>query len=273
MSTRLWGGSFGAAMALHGGAALAALLWLQTPKLDLPAGAFAVELANFGGAPGAAGGGAPAKPAPPPPPQPEVKPQPAPEAAKPPVVEPEVALPKPKPEPKPQPKAAPKPVAKPAPQPQPKPAPPAVAAAAPEPSAPAPSAPSAALGEAGGAAAPGPAEGSAGSPIAGRLGAGGVDAGSPLGRYKAQVYHALWKNRRYPPVAQRMGYEGEVEVTFTVAADGGIRNVRITRESDYGVLNREVESLLDRIRRFPPFPADLPAQSLTFRIAIPFKLS
>lgn len=278
MSTRLWGGSFGAAAALHGGAALAALLWLQAPVNELPAGAFAVEIASFGGAAGESGGGAPAAPAPAS--RPEAKPQPAPEpeAVKPPppVVEPEVALPqpKPKPEPKPTPKPKPKPVATPAPKPPPKPA------EAPQPAAPSATAPSAsappaaaALGGTGGTATAGLSEGSAGSPIAGRLGAGGVDAGTPLGRYKALVYHALWKNRRYPAVAQRMGYEGEVEVTFTVAADGGIRGVRVTRESGFGALDREVDALLDRVRRFPPFPADLRAQSLTFRIVIPFRLT
>ncbi|SBW12982.1 hypothetical protein KL86APRO_40001 [uncultured Alphaproteobacteria bacterium] len=194
----------------------------------------------------------------------------------PPVVEPEVALPKPKPKPDPRPKPEkpkPKPVATPAPKPPPKPAEtPQPAAPAAAPSASAPSA-AAALGGTGGAAAAGLSEGSAGSPIAGRLGAGGVDAGTPLGRYKALVYHALWKNRRYPAVAQRMGYEGEVEVTFTIAADGGIRGVRVTRESGFGALDREADALLDRVRRFPPFPGDLQAQSLTFRIVIPFRLT
>lgn len=268
---RLWGGSLGAAAALHGGAALAALLWLQAPVHELPAGAFAVEIASFGGAAGQAGGGAPAAHAP----QPETRPEPRPEplAVKPPppVVEPEVALPKPAPKPKPKPQPKPQPVAKPTPEP--KPAEPPRPAAETAPEAAAASAPAAALGGTGGAAAVIPGDGAAGSPISGRLGAGGVDAGTPLGRYKALVYHTMWKNRRYPAVAQRMGYEGEVEVAFTIAADGGISHVRVLRESGFGALDREAPALLDRIRTFPPIPQDLNAPSLTFRIVIPFRLS
>lgn len=278
MTARLWGGSLGGAALLHLGAAVAALTWMQTPKSEMPAGAFAVEIASFGGTIGQAGGRAAAAPAQQ---QPEAvpKPQPQPEAAKPSPpqpVEPEVVLPKPKPKPPPKPevkpKPAPKPAAKPASKPQPaasSPRPPEEAAA---PASPRP--PQAA--SVGGAGAPGiaAAEGSAGSPIVGRLGAGGVDAGTPLGRYKALVYHALWKHRRYPAVAQRMGYQGDVEVGFTVAADGAIRDVRLVRGSGFGALDREAsEALFERVRRFPPFPAGLAPRDLSFRLVIPFRLS
>lgn len=261
--TRLWGGSLSAVLAAHLAVGVAAALWLKPPITDLPAGAFAVELAEFGGAKGARGAVS-AAPPPPAAPQPaEVAPPPPPKP-----VEAEVALPKPKPIPKPAPK--PKPVAKPAPQ------PPAKPAEAPQPQAATPAAPA----QSAAAAAPAPVqtapaavEGTAGSPISGRLGAGGADAGSPLGRYKALVYHALWQKRNYPAVAQRMGYEGEVEIAFTVAADGNIGDVHVTRESGHGVLDREAVALLGRVRQFPPFPADLAARNLTFRIVIPFKLS
>lgn len=269
-AVRLWGGSLTAALTLHLAAGLGAILWIRNPPADLPAGAFAVELADFGGVQGAPGAGGSRAAAPPPPPEPqaaEVQPPPKP-------VEAEVALPKPVPKPPPKPK--PKPVAKPAPKPPVQPA--EVARPAPQPStAPVAEAPAAPAG-AGGASGPASAsalggEGSAGSPISGRLGAGGAAAGSPLGRYKALVYHALWKNRNYPAVAQRMGYEGEVEVAFTIAATGDIADVRVIQESGHGVLDREAVALLNRVRRFPPFPADLAAQALTFRIVIPFKLS
>ncbi len=253
-AARLWGGSLSVALAFHLAAGAAALLWLAPPVPDLPAGAFAVELAEFGGAKAAAGAtvAAPSPAAPPveaaPPPKPVV-----------------AEVPLPKPLPKPQPK--PKPIAKVPPQPTPVPKPAPVAAQ------PAPAAEAAPQAGAVAPAAPGPAEGAADSPISGRLGAGGVDAGSPLGRYKALVYQALWSKRNYPAVAQRMGYEGEVEVAFSVAADGGIGDVHVTRESGHGVLDREAVALLGRVRQFPPFPAGLAAQRLTFRIVIPFKLS
>jgi periplasmic protein TonB len=261
---RLWGGSLSAVLAAHLAVGVAAALWLKPPVSDLPAGAFAVELAEFGGAKASPGAVAAAPPPPAAPQSAEVAPPPPPPKP----VEAEVALPKPKPIPKPEPK--PKPVAKPAPQ------PPAAPAEAPQPQAATSAAPEqsvASAASASGQTAPVAVEGAAGSPISGRLGAGGVEAGSPLGRYKALVYHALWQKRNYPAVAQRMGYEGEVEIAFTVAADGSISLVHVSRDSGHGVLDREASALLDRVRRFPPFPADLTAKSLTFRIVIPFKLS
>ena len=256
-AARLWGGSLTVALALHLAVGAAAILWLNPPITDLPAGAFAVDLAEFGGAeaaPGAASAAAAA--AAPPEPQAIETPPPKP-------VEAEVALPKPKPIPKPEPKPA-KPVPK----------PPLKPTEAPKPTLrPAPVQAAAQAARAPVQTAPAPMEGAAGSPISGRLGAGGADAGTPLGRYKALVYHALWQKRHYPAVAQRMGYEGEVEVAFTVAADGDIRNVRVTQESGHGVLDREAVALLGRVRQFPPFPADLATPNLTFRIVIPFKLS
>lgn len=269
---RLWGGSLSVALTLHLAVGVAAILWLNPPITDLPAGTFAVELADFGGAQGAPGGGG--SPAATTAPLPPVKPQTVEPSLPPKPVEAEVALPQPKPIPKPPPK--PHPVAKPAPKP---PVQPAEAArpATEAPAAPVAEVPAQSIGAGG---APGSAagsgtggEGAVGSPISGRLGAGGVGAGTPLGRYKALVYHALWQKRSYPAVAQRMGYEGEVEIAFTVAADGDIADVHVTRESGHGVLDREAAALLGRVRRFPPIPAELGARSLTFRIVIPFKLS
>jgi len=282
-AARLWGGSLTVAVALHLGVGGAAFLWGNSPESDLPAGAFAGEIAAFGGAQATPGAAVAAAAAPPPPEAHEAEAEPP--QAEPPPPKPEdaeVALPKPKPAPKPQAKPAPKPKPKPKPAAKPKPVvkavpkPPVKPAEAPKPVA-APSAapvqPVAQAAQAPVQTAPAPTEGAAGSPISGRLGAGGSDAGTPLGRYKALVYRALWQKRHYPAVAQRMGYEGEVEVAFTIAADGGIRDVRVTRESGHGALDREAAALLDRVHRFPPFPADLAVADLTFRIVIPFKLS
>lgn len=277
---RLWAASLGIVVAAHVAAGAALSVLRGGTVAEPPAGAFAIELAPYpGGRTVAKPGGAPpqaaaaqphAAPAPPQaaPPQPKVA------AVTPPVVKSE-PKPKPKPvaKPKPQPREA---VPLPQPAAAPQEAETAVAAAAP--AAPGPATPVAsAVGAPGSAAAPsaaaGPGAGEGGGVIEGRLGAGGSGEGTPLGRYKVLVFHALWENRRYPPLAQRMGYQGETVIEFTVASSGDIGNSRVVTGSGYGVLDRETEALLKRVGRLPPFPPDLRRSTLTFRIAIPFRLS
>ncbi|MGE4527757.1 MAG: energy transducer TonB [Rhodospirillaceae bacterium] len=253
---RLWSASLMLTLGLHAGAAIALTLIHSAPVNDMPAGAFSLELAAFGGSTQASmGGGAKAAPAPAPQPKEVEPPKPKP------VEKAEVALPKPQPKHKPKPQ--PKPVAA-APKPAPEPAPPAPAAPA--------SAATSAVGNGGAAGLTGDA-GQGGGVIAGRLGGGGVGAGTPLGRYKLMVFQALWQSRKYPDIARRMGYQGDVTVEFCIAASGEILESRLVSESGHGVLDREGKALLHRVRRFPPFPHDLHRTALTFRVTIPFRLT
>ncbi|WP_337998125.1 TonB family protein [Oleispirillum naphthae] len=253
---RLWSASLMLTLGLHAGAALGLALLRSAPVNDMPAGAFSLELAAFGGnTAAAAGGGAKAAPAPAPQPKDVEPPKPKP------VEKAEAALPKPEPKPKHKPKPQPKPVAA-APKPAPESAPPAAPA----------SAAASSAGNGGAAGLAGEA-GQGGGVISGRLGGGGIGAGTPLGRYKLLVFQALWQSRKYPDVARRMGYQGDVEVEFSVAANGEILASRLVAESGHGVLDREAKALLHRVRRFPPFPHDLHRTALTFRVTIPFRLT
>jgi protein TonB len=253
---RLWSSAMAVALGLHAAGILGmALFRSAVPVNDMPAGTFMLDLAAFGGNPdAAAGGGAKAAPAP----QPEVKEVPPPKPVE---RKAEVALPKPekkiKPNPEPPHPAAPSPDRP-------------IAADAP----PSTQAPSDAVADGtGGQAGLSGGAGGGGGLVSGRLGGGGTGLGTPLGRYKVLVFQALWAQRRYPPVAQRMGYQGDVQVEFTVNAAGDILASKILSGSGYPVLDREGEAILHRVRRFPPFPADLHFHTLTFRVAIPFQLT
>ncbi len=211
---RLWASSLALVMGLHVACALGVALIRSEPVNDMPAGAFSLELAAFGGNPTATPGGAVKVP---PPPAPKVEPKPAPAA----------------------------------------------------PSAEAPSK----GGSAAQTAAPTQTAGGGGGVVSGRLGGGGVGLGTPLGRYKVLVFQALWANRRYPPIAQRRGYQGDVEIEFTIAADGEVLGHKVLSGSGFSVLDREADALLRRVRRFPSFLHDLKLSTLTFRVIIPFQLT
>jgi protein TonB len=254
---RLWSSALSLAMAVHVAGILGMALFRSAPVNDMPAGAFMLELPAFGGNPDAAPGGGAARAAPAP--QPEAREVPPPKPVE---REAEVALPKPKPKPE----KKPKPVEN-------RPAPPSdrpVAADAPpqvNPSS------AAAADGTGGMAGLSGGPGGGGGGGAGRVGGGGTGLGTPLGRYKVLVFQALWSHRRYPPVAQRMGYQGDVEIEFTVNAQGEILARKVLSSSGFPVLDREGDALLQRVRRFPPFPKDLRHNVLTFRVAIPFQLT
>ncbi|MBN2753007.1 MAG: energy transducer TonB [Rhodospirillaceae bacterium] len=253
---RLWSMSLVVAMGLHAVGVLGMVWTRSKPVNDMPAGAFSLELAAFGGNPQAlpGGGGAKAAPAP----QPEVKEAPKP---KPVIHKAEVPLPKPKPKPKVKPKEV---EAKPAPQ----------ANESTKAEAPPHVVQSAAVsnGSGGRAGLDGQA-GAGGGLVSGRLGGGGSGLGTPLGRYKVLVFQSLWRHRKYPTLAQRMGYEGDVEVEFSLAASGEILNSRLVSGCGFGVLDREASALLRRVRKFPAFPSDLHRSTLTFRVTIPFQLT
>ena len=191
---RLWASSLALVMGLHVACALGVALIRSEPVNDMPAGAFSLELAAFGGNPTATPGGAVKMPPPP--------------------------------------------------------------------------APSAEASSKGGSA----AQTAASTQTAGG-GGGGVGLGTPLGQYKVLVFQALWANRRYPPIAQRMGYQGDVEIEFTIAADGEVLGHKVLSGSGFSVLDREADALLRRVRRFPSFPHDLKLSTLTFRVIIPFQLT
>ncbi len=241
---RLWSSALALAMGVHVAGILGMALFKSAPVNDMPAGVFTLELAAFGGNPQATPGGAVRTPPPAPAPKVEEAPKPKPVVRK-----AEVALPQPKPK---KPKPAP---AKPAPQ-------PAAASAAPS---------AGASSQA--AAAPSQMAGGGGGVVSGRLGGGGSGKGTPLGRYKVLVFQALWAHRRYPPVAQRMGYQGDVEIEFTVDSNGEILARKLLSGSGFPVLDREGDAILRRVRHFPPFPQDLRFNTLTFRVAIPFQLT
>lgn len=90
-------------------------------------------------------------------------------------------------------------------------------------------------------------------------------------RYRAENFAYIKKiieeNLAYPQRAQRMGWAGRVVVSFDVAQNGHVREIRIVKSTGYEVLD---ENLVQTIRKVEPFPR--PPISVTLNIPFVYEL-
>lgn len=61
----------------------------------------------------------------------------------------------------------------------------------------------------------------------------------------------ILKNLTYPPVARKLGWQGNVKVSFVIKEDGKVEQLRIAKSSGYEILDRKV---VETIREVQPFP-------------------
>lgn len=74
--------------------------------------------------------------------------------------------------------------------------------------------------------------------------------GVPLAEYRSQIIDLINANKSYPNTARRRGIQGDVEVSFTVANDGSVIDLKCL--GDAKILNR---SACEAIKKSLPFPA------------------
>lgn len=80
-------------------------------------------------------------------------------------------------------------------------------------------------------------------------------------------------HQRYPLAAQRAGREGTVIVRFVLERDGRLRETTIMQSSGDALLDQAAASAIERVRRFPAFPAELPEESLPIELPVRFDRS
>ena len=73
-----------------------------------------------------------------------------------------------------------------------------------------------------------------------------------VSNYPGKIVSKLRRALRYPAAAERKKARGEVQVSFTVSAGGGVGGVRVVRSSGSPVLDK---AAVDAVRRAAPFPA------------------
>ncbi|MDP3525329.1 MAG: TonB family protein [Hoeflea sp.] len=91
-----------------------------------------------------------------------------------------------------------------------------------------------------------------------------------VSNYPGKVASKLRRSLRYPQEARRQGIRGEVVVSFVVASNGGVSNVRIARSSGSPVLDGAAAEAVRRAAPFPQIPADAGRSSWAFSVPLGF---
>ena len=95
---------------------------------------------------------------------------------------------------------------------------------------------------------------------------GGSGASS---KYPGQVQVRVSRATRYPASAK--GSKGEAYVTFTVAADGDVSRLKLSRSSGNAALDDAALASVERAAPFPPIPEDAGRSSWTFTVPVAFR--
>jgi TonB family protein len=124
--------------------------------------------------------------------------------------------------------------------------------------------------------------GEGGTPGAGGSGASGYGVGGGEGTpgdlsgqtvdieqlYMLYLQGTLQKVKHYPVRARKMHMQGRVEVTFIIAKDGRIGDVRISAPSTHELLNKTTEQAVRDIGYVRPLPPELGQDAL--EVTVPF---
>ncbi|HOE18385.1 MAG TPA: energy transducer TonB [Syntrophorhabdaceae bacterium] len=70
-------------------------------------------------------------------------------------------------------------------------------------------------------------------------------------KHFAFIRDMILKNLTYPAIARRMGWKGNLTVSFVICEGGSVENIRVVRSSGRKVLD---ENALSTIRAIQPFP-------------------
>jgi protein TonB len=108
-------------------------------------------------------------------------------------------------------------------------------------------------------------------------GQAGPDMGEAARGYPWARYQADWQlkverigNLNYPAEARRLGLHGAVTLEVTIAADGSLRSLRVTRPSGNAILDDAARRIVELSAPFPPFPSSLAGRFPTLRISPKF---
>lgn len=96
-----------------------------------------------------------------------------------------------------------------------------------------------------------------------------VDVKALLSDYAAGVKRAIVRQKTYPEIAERLGHEGSVKISFTLSADGSLESVSIRSSSGFDELD---EAALAAVRDAAPFDA-LPEEAGRSELALSITLN
>jgi len=90
--------------------------------------------------------------------------------------------------------------------------------------------------------------------------------------YGQSISKEIKRYQKYPPLAQRRGWEGTAEVLLQIATDGKVTIITLGKSSGRSVLDEEALNMVRRASPLPQAPQNLRGRELTVTVPIVFKL-
>jgi len=90
--------------------------------------------------------------------------------------------------------------------------------------------------------------------------------------YGQSISKEIKRYQKYPPPAQRRGWEGTTEVLLQIAADGKVTGITLGKSSGHPILDEEALDMVRRASPLPQAPADLRGRALVVTVPIVFRL-
>ena len=90
-------------------------------------------------------------------------------------------------------------------------------------------------------------------------------------QYRLQLLAAARRHNRYPRLARENNWEGEVQVSVTVAADGSA-SLRIKDGSGHPVLDRQALEMFKRAQAAVPVPSALRGKEFSLELKARYRL-
>ena len=93
-----------------------------------------------------------------------------------------------------------------------------------------------------------------------------------LATYGQSISKEIKRYQKYPPIAQRRGWEGTAEVSLQISAEGKVTAITLAKSSGHTVLDQEALEMVRRASPLPQAPPDLRGHALVVAVPIVFKL-
>ncbi|OSQ30106.1 energy transducer TonB [Thalassospira sp. MCCC 1A03138] len=103
-------------------------------------------------------------------------------------------------------------------------------------------------------------------------GGGAAMSSAAFTDYQAAVVQMLMRYREYPDRAKRRGIEGQNMVRLVIQRDGTVSFFEMTSPSGSSILDRATQDMIERVKRFPPFPEDMARTEMTLTIPVIYDL-
>ena len=91
--------------------------------------------------------------------------------------------------------------------------------------------------------------------------------------YLSKIRNSIEKNKTYPKTAKRLNQTGKVYVTFTITKDGGIKNCRIHKSSQFESLDEASLAIFEKITNFDSIPKELNKNDWEITVPIIYQLN